>query len=365
MFNHYSWFSSVTFGNGRFVAVAPDGIATSRDGVNWESANPPVPAYPTDVSFVGGRFLVTCTKGNILWSDDGVDWQSVQVAPEIHLTSSAYGGGVYLVVGISAGPLLSDVGWILSSSNLTEWRPVYQQATNKVPRRIVYGNGRFVASAPSQRLVLVSSNGLDWTEVSTDPVAITDMVFANGQFIALEGRSTNGIDWIFNSAQNRDFVSANFLADIAFGDGVFVALDSSGIGDPSGGGLFGARSGGGSIWVSTNGVGWTKRWFSPFTIWDIAFGNGTFVAVGEHNMIVQSANLDGLVPIHLSASLTNQMFNLTITSAAGLALTVEISNDLLTRQTLRSLVNQSGHTNLLENILPTSGQRFYRARTSN
>ena len=192
------------------------------------------------------------------------------------------------------------------------------------------------------------------------------MVFANGQFIALEGRSTNGVDWMFNSAQNRDFVSSNFLADIAFGDGVFVALDSSGLGDPAGGGGFGAKSGGGSLWTTTNGVGWTRRFVSPFTIWDVTFGNGTFVAVGEHKMIVQSANLDSLVPIRLSGSLTtNQMFNLTVTSAAGLALTVEISNDLKSWQTLRTLVNESGQTNLLETILPTNGQRFYRAKTSN
>src|SRR5207247_3328920 len=159
--------------------------------------------------------------------------------------------------------------------------------------------------------------------------------------IALEGRSTNGVDWMFNSAQNRDFVSSNFLADIAFGDGVFVTLDSSGLGDPAGGGGFGAKSGGGSLWTTTNGVGWTRRFVSPFTIWDVAFGNGTFVAVDEHKMIIQSANLDSLVPIRLSGSLMNQMFNLTITSAAGLALTVEISSDLQTWRTLRTLVNES------------------------
>ena len=364
LFSHVSWFSAVTFGAGRFVAVARDGIATSRDGVNWESANAAVLAFPTDVSFAGGRFLATGLKGNILWSDEGVTWQSVQIAPEIQLTCSAYGSGVYLVAGISAGPALSDVGWLLASTNLTDWETVYQ-ATNKVPRRIVYGNGRFVASAAFQRLVLVSSNGLDWTEVSTGSVGITDMVFANGQFLALEGRSANGVDWTFNSSQTRDFVGSNSLADIAFGDGVFVALDSNGLGEPVGSG-FSARQGGGSLWTSTNGVGWTRRLVSPFTIWDVAFGNGTFVAVGEHSMIVQSADLSSLVPIRLSGYMTtNQLFRLTITSAAGLPLTVEISHDLKTWQTLRSLVNQSGHTNLLENILPTSGERFYRARTSN
>jgi hypothetical protein len=365
LFSHLGWFSAVTFGNGRFVAVGQN-IGASTDGVTWEMSNATVPALLTDVTFGGDRFLAAGLKGSILWSDDGLAWQSAQIAPEIQLTSCAYGSGVYLVAGISAGPSPVDSGWLLASTNLTDWETVYH-ATNKVPRRIVYGSGRFVVSASSQRLALVSSNGLDWTEVSTDPVGITDMVFADGQFVALEGRSTNGLDWTFNSAEDREFVSLNFLADIAFGDGVFVALDSWDVGEPgpAGGGVW-VKSGGGSIWTSTNGVGWSKGFVSPFTIWDIAFGNGTFVAVGEHTMIVQSADISSLVPIRLSGSLTtNQLFRLTITSAAGLALAVEISSDLQTWQTLRTLVNESGQTNLLETIPPTTGQRFYRAKSLN
>jgi len=364
LFGHGDLFSTVTFGKGRFVAVGGY-IGASTDGVTWAMSNATVPDLLTDVTFGGGRFLAAGLKGNILWSDDGLTWQSAQIAPEIQLTSCAYGSGVYLVAGISAGPSPTDTGWLLASTNLIDWQTVYH-ATNRYHLRIAYGNGRFVVSAPLQRLALVSSNGLDWTEVSTDPVGITDMVFANGQFVALEGRSSDGIDWMFNSQQNRDFVSLNFLADLAFGDGVFVALDSWDLGEPDPEGRIGIKAGGGYLWTSTNGVEWTKRFISPFAIWDVAFGNGTFVAVGEHTMIVQSADLSSLVPIRLFGSITtNQLFRLTITSAAGLALTVEISDDLQTWQTLRTLVNESGQTNLLETVLPMSGQRFYRARTSN
>jgi hypothetical protein len=268
---------------------------------------------------------------------------------------------MYIISGISVLGFTYS-GWLLASTNLTDWRAVYQ-ATNVHPyMRIVYGNGRFVVSgyrnAQSQNLALVSTNGRDWTEVSTDSVRITDIVFANDKFVALEGQSTNGLDWTFNSPQERSFASG--LSDITFGGGMFVALDSPGVGDP----YLVWHSGGGGVWTSTNGVQWTRRFVSPFTPWDVVYGNGTFVAVGEHTMIVQSANLASLVPIRLSGSITTQqMFNLTISSAAGLALTVEISSDLQSWQTFRTLVNESGQTNLLDALPAGSGRRFYRART--
>jgi hypothetical protein len=77
-------------------------------------------------------------------------------------------------------------------------------------------------------------------------------------------------------------------------------------------------------------------------------------------------NLASLVPVRLSGTLAaDHMLSLNITSAAGLVMTVEISSDLKSWQALRTLVNESGQTNLLETILPTNGQRFYRAKTSN
>ena len=225
-------------------------------------------------------------------------------------------------------------------------------STNVFPDTIVYGNGRFVASAPNQFRVLVSTNGWDWT----------DIVFANDKFVAIEGQSTNGVDWTFNSPQDRFFASENSLADIAFGDGVFVALKSRDLGRVSGNGGIRSWNGPGSVWTSTDGVRWTRRIASSLAFLDVAYGNGTFVAVGEHTAIVQSTNL---VPIRLSGSInTNQIFNLT-TSAAGLALTVEISSDLQSWQMLKTLVNESGETNLLETIPLGSSQRFYRARTLN
>ena len=252
--------------------------------------------------------------------------------------------------------------WLLSSTNLSEWETVYN-STNVFPDTIVYGNGRFVASAPNQFRVLVSTNGWDWTEASTGGVGISDIVFANDKFVAIEGQSTNGVDWTFNSPQDRFFASENSLADIAFGDGVFVALKSRDLGRVSGNGGIRSWNGPGSVWTSTDGVRWTRRIASSLAFLDVAYGNGTFVAVGEHTAIVQSTNL---VPIRLSGSInTNQIFNLTITSAAGLALTVEISSDLQSWQTLKTLVNESGETNLLETMPLGSSQRFYRARTSN
>ncbi len=364
LFGHATWFSAVAFGKGRFVAVGSDGIGTSTDGIAWTDVGTTSPALLTDVVFGGDRFLAVGVIGNILWSDDVISWQSTTIPPEIQLNSAAYGNGIYLVNGVSSKTGYSHA-WLLSSTNLSEWETVYN-STNVFPDTIVYGNGRFVAGAPNQFLVLVSTNGWDWTEASTGGVGISDIVFANDKFVAIEGQSTNGVDWTFNSPQDRFFASENGLADIAFGDGVFVALKSRDLGRVTESGGIRSWNGPGSVWTSSNGVQWTRRIASTLAFLDVAYGNGTFVAVGELTAIVQSTNLANQVPIHLSCSvITNLMFNLTITSAAGLALTVEISSDLQSWQALKTLVNESGETNLLETIPLGSSQRFYRARTLN
>jgi len=361
------WLSAVAFGNGRFVAVGSEWIVTSTDGKVWTSADTTPPGLLTDVIFGGGRFLAVGIDGNILWSSDGrISWESTAVAPEIQLNSAPYGNGIYLVNGVS-GTISNPHSWLLRSTNLTEWETVYG-STIVVPERIVYGNGRFVAGAPRQFLALVSTNGREWTEVSTGSVGISDMVFVDGKFVAIEGRSTNGLDWTFNSPQDRLVASDNYLSDITYGDGVFVALKSRGFdyidGDPNSTLLDVLVPG--SIWTSANGVQWTKRIDASLTLLGAAYGNRTFVAVGGHTAIVQSVNLASLVPVRLSGTLAaDHMLSLNITSAAGLVMTVEISSDLKSWQALRTLVNESGQTNLLETILPTNGQRFYRAKTSN
>jgi hypothetical protein len=358
-FGHGGWFSAVAFGKGRFVSVGDGKIGSSTNGITWQMANSVSPNWLIDVTFGDGRFLGVGLAGTILWSDDGINWLSSSVPPEIALSDAACGVGVYVVGGLSS----VGNGWVFASTNLTEWKTVYQ-ATNQIPRSIVYGNGRFVVSLSNADL-LVSTNGLDWIRVSPG-VGISDMVFANERFVAIEGQSTNGVDWIFNSAADRNFASMHGLADIAFGDGIFIATDASGLIDPVPPIAITMRSGGGSLWSSDDGVHWTKRFNSPFTLLDAAFGNGTFVGVGEHGVVVQSTNLDALVPIRLSGSMaTNQVFELTITSASGLDLTVETSSDLQTWQIFRHLVNQTGQTNLFETVPSGNTQRFYRARTSN
>ena len=158
--------TAVGFGNGVFVTVNNFGdIWTSSDRTNW--FNQTIGDFPAMwcVSFLDNQFLVpgaSAVSGTrvILTSTNGTNWagfDSTAADPLFAITGDEVGEGGYVAVGRH--------GQIVSSSDASTWTSetiyLFNQATNKVPRKIVYGNGRFVASAPLRRLVLVSSNGLD------------------------------------------------------------------------------------------------------------------------------------------------------------------------------------------------------------
>ena len=146
---------------------------------------------------------------------------------------------------------------------------------------------------------------------------VSDVICANGQFVAVdEGgdilTSSNGVDWAV-----RDCGYACTLTGVAFGNGTYVAVGSTGgtplaltspdgvawtahsVGQGTSGGLLSVSFGNGTfvagslgadcpgIFSSPDGATWTARVTSDFVvnlgmagIYSIAYGSGLFVAVG-------------------------------------------------------------------------------------
>jgi len=176
---------------------------------------------------------------------------------------------------------------------------------------ITYGNDRFVAVGGSG-IMAWSTNGTTWTAVTagTGTIDITDpgnstfgansirgITYGNDRFVAVgqQGRmawSTNGETWTAvtggtgtgsgNLADpgNSTF-GANQINGIAFGNGTFVAVGNSGR----------------MAW-STDGVTWTAVTAADNTfnvlnsnaIRGITYGNGRFVAIGQHGRMAWSTN---------------------------------------------------------------------------
>ena len=73
-----SW-ESVTYGNGKFVAVANDSNAAaySEDGINWTASTMPSSEFWHFVNYGNGRFVaVVYDSGKAAFSYDGITWQT-------------------------------------------------------------------------------------------------------------------------------------------------------------------------------------------------------------------------------------------------------------------------------------------------
>ena len=102
--------NAITYGNGIFVAVSSSGeykIMASYDGLSWTgSTQQNVPLY-YDVTFGGGKFVAVARDGapnQVITSTDGLNW-TTQVAPaDSDWNGVTYGGGRYVAVGRTNSP---------------------------------------------------------------------------------------------------------------------------------------------------------------------------------------------------------------------------------------------------------------------
>ncbi len=240
----------VAFGNGRFVARLTDAsVMISTNGFDWRIVTVAGLAFASDeIFYVNGRFVIPVyadiTGGSdygFAWSTDGADWEIESFPMFDFVEFLACGDG--LCVGFSR--YSSD--WILLSSNGVDWTEQFLETpVTGVLRSVAYGNGRFVVAGYPNLAgsgLAVSSNGLEWIPIPGIGTNEFERVrFENGRFIAVGNRgvlatSTNGLDWLAVSWG----LELNFRG-IARANGLFVAVGN-----------------GGAIFSSVDGRVWTER----------------------------------------------------------------------------------------------------------
>lgn len=382
---------AVCFGAGRFVAATENGgVRISTDANVWVNPLPEPLAIADDwidIAYSEGRFIANGPY-TMAVSGDGIVWTNTvavtNLDPNVSLRSITYGKGLY-VAGGDYRTL-----WV-SGDGLTWSNPVPQlnvQPYVAEMNDVLYANGLFVAVGGFRGSILTSSNGVQWklTDVVTDEsesVYLQSVAFGNGRYVAVANTraavSTNGWDWASVSLE-----WPTYLFGIAFGDGGFVATGPDAFwrstdgtnwlrgaphdGSPKrvtfGAGYFvavtGTRGFGQShddlIWISPDGMHWTRRHSNTSRgLTSVAFGNGSFVAVGESGAILQSDPL-----ITLGLSIANATPTLTLSGPKDRFYDVEYGDATGQWRTLRTVFADTMPL-LVADTSATNQTRIYRA----
>jgi hypothetical protein len=345
----------------------------------WESRTSAVSANLHSVGYGSGHFVAVGQFGTMLVSSNGINWNTISNATAA-LHGIAWGNDVFVAVG--------DAGTILCSSNAFNWTPQSSPITNHL-KSIRYLNDRFIATGRGGAM-LSSTNGESWTPLNSDSSMTLDGVaFGNELFCAVGGgnthhasiaHSSDGLNWA------NQPVSFNYLHDMAFGNGVFVASGIRGqmwissntsnwIQKNSNSafdylfditfaqGFFVAVGGpysGGSqrIVTSTDGMNWLTRpvnaGLSP-VLRGIAYGNGSFVAVGDQGIILQSGPV-----FHLKPNPGVGPLHWVLKGEAGRSYTFQCTENLVNWNSITNFVSAGETTLLIDSTATNSDLRFYR-----
>ncbi len=308
---------SVTYGNGRFVAVGmcpvnSEGncsgdaeIITSPDGITWTDRDSGLREFLIGVTYAGpsgSELFVAVGLSGIITSPDGITW-TTRTSGTYGLLGVTYGGqsGSELFVAVGTG------GDIMTSPDGITWTARTSGTTNSL-FGVTYGGQSgselFVAvgSCPQDSndncsadgVILTSPNGITWTvrdsglqSVLFDIATITTG-FGNF-FVAVGGcpevlnsncshsnpilTSSNGIGWVTRENPNK-----LQLYGITKTENGLLAVGNCPTDDNN------ACSGNGSIIKSSNGLQWTAEDSGVKTFFNEAsFGNGVSVIVGARS----------------------------------------------------------------------------------
>lgn len=343
----------IAYGNGRFVVFTDTSnrIFTSTNGADWEMHLSPYPNFKT-LAFGNGVFLAafdtySSATRRIYSSPDGATWtfRLAGATSAMDFRTIQFGNGVYAVLGSS----------VLLSTDLINWStPVYETASFY---DVAFGNGVFAAvesGAPGS--VLSCTDGANWTyrRIGVGSEHYSQIAFGNGKFVTVAYpsfkslTSTDGLNWTLNPTTN---VVSGFITGVAaFGGGYFLCLPISGS----------------TLLASTNGADWETHSFGTnWTPYAIAYGNNTFVAVGNAGIILQSGTIASPLPPPPPPSIAmTHAGTLVLTGETGYQCRIEYTNDLSPTNIFQPLVTFSLDSSPCQWTDPNAGtvpRRFYRA----
>ena len=263
-------------------------------------------------------------SGNITWQPNDVGFTTGMIDGMGNLTATTSSSNGLTTTTTRIGASNQNGGFGNGGSFVGNLNPVNPSPTIGDFNAVIYGDNKYVAVGAGG-VIVWSGNGTDWTPVNSGVVAdLNDVAFGNGTFVAVGDAatiltSTDAINWTPRSAN----VQLQNINCVAFGNGTFVAgpnnfemlrstdngaswsFTNTGLGSLTGwtvidyvNGRFVAHNLSGSsvrrIVTSTNGSTWTSPVSLPTnTYFRVAYGNGTYVILGDGNKVITFTSADG------------------------------------------------------------------------
>ena len=261
----------VAYGNGLYVAVGVDCIATSTDGITWTRNLSSSFNSNTTVFYGNGLWVVGSTSSSIHTSTDGLTWSTQSVT--MSTQSITYGAGLWVMVGAS--------GAIQTSPDAITWTAA-TSGTAVTLADVVYNGTRFVAVGAGGVICYSSTGTGTWTAITSGAVAFAGVTWTGTMFIAVStsnSTSSDGVTWTLGGAVH----GFGAMQEPASDGTTHVMVGPS-------------TSLNGGICSSTNGTTWTIRSSSlglpTVSSWwqAVTYGGGKFVAVGSQGITATSTD---------------------------------------------------------------------------
>ncbi len=265
---------------GQYFIVGEAGtLVRSIDGLAWDLHSTASQVDYYGLAHNGSLLVAAGDSGTILTSTDGRDWTPRATPSSRNLHALAHANGLLVAAGRR--------GAILTSADGIAWTQRASGVTNYL-ERIAFANGFWVAVAEHGDMA-TSANGFDWTPLSTgapysDHEGVT---FGNGLWVAVGGYfagpgENNAVTSIYTSPDGQTWQRVPFdagkrLRDVAFADGRFVAVGNDGL-----------------VAISADGTSWNSYYLrnpvGEANLRRVHHAHGRFVAAGNDGFVVSSVN---------------------------------------------------------------------------
>lgn len=256
------------YAKSKFVVVG-QGIATSTDGITWTERTNPNTNRWRSVTFGNGRFVAVAgsTIGNdtrVIFSSDGITWTEIEDDTDIEHDWRVVKWIEELNLFVAGG----SGGLIMTSTNGQIWEAQTIPGGYDI-EEFVFGNDVLVGvTGLNGGEVIYSTNGSDWSVAAAAGVAQEDVAFGNGVFVSGANGgddflySTDGITWTAGHFFGSTPTDSPPWGSIIFNGEYFVAVSSA------------------YLAVSADGINWYEAEDSFYGSGEtnaLIYGNDTYV----------------------------------------------------------------------------------------